>query len=604
MKQILLGILLLFSSVAVAQQNYCGTVTTPQVYQDHLLRIASYNDFKNQRAGKLFVPIFYHLIGKTDKTGLMRMSDILQSHCELNAAYDSSNIYFYIVGFDTIYNDTYFSFANYSTGNDILDLYNQNGVCNIYINNSPAGNCGYAFFPNTRTNDGIFVSKGCHGPKSSTLMHEMGHYLGLPHTFESWGGVEFVNGSNCSSAGDFFCDTPADFLDYRWTCPYTGNETDPNGDLYRTVLDGSLYMSYSNDACQKKFSPMQRNHTYNTLQNERTILLANQPQTIPDNDTVRKLLPLSGDTTLNAKGVLFTWNAVPNATHYIFQIPTTVTNVYIFDTITADTSIFVTKLNPNITYRWRVKAYSFLNTCSEFSALYYFKTAAIKAVPLITENTCTAVNNAAIQLDLTGGIAPYIYYWSNGDTTAVINGLSAGRYYFTVTDATGEVVTGSALIANQGVLSSAIVYSAGTLIANVNGGVLPYSYNWSNGSTSPTTTMTASGTYTLTVTDANACESIATFTYNSIDNSEQNIIEVKIIPNPVDNNISILSQQSIGEVGISIYDIMGNIIWKNEHLPIISDRANFDRPLSISSGIYLIKIKIADKTVHKKLVFK
>lgn len=40
------------------------------------------------------------------------------------------------------------------------------------------------------------------------LPHEMGHFFGLFNTYE--GGDELVNGSNCLTAGDRICDTPAD----------------------------------------------------------------------------------------------------------------------------------------------------------------------------------------------------------------------------------------------------------------------------------------------------------------------------------------------------------------------------------------------------------
>ena len=40
--------------------------------------------------------------------------------------------------------------------------------------------------------------------------HEFGHYFGLEHTFTTKYGVELPDGSNCETAGDRICDTPAD----------------------------------------------------------------------------------------------------------------------------------------------------------------------------------------------------------------------------------------------------------------------------------------------------------------------------------------------------------------------------------------------------------
>jgi hypothetical protein len=62
------------------------------------------------------------------------------------------------------------------------------------------------------------------------------------------------------------------------------------------------------------------------------------------------------------------------------------------------------------------------------------------------------------------------------------------------------------------------------LQANVSGGTGPYSYNWSNGATTSTVTVspTATTTYSLTVTDQNGCPGSATKTVNVVDISGGN----------------------------------------------------------------------------------
>jgi Leucine-rich repeat (LRR) protein len=51
--------------------------------------------------------------------------------------------------------------------------------------------------------------------------------------------------------------------------------------------------------------------------------------------------------------------------------------------------------------------------------------------------TCNNSNDGVAEVVPLGGVAPYTYLWSNGDTTRMIEGLSAGNYIVTVTDAEG-----------------------------------------------------------------------------------------------------------------------------------------------------------------------
>lgn len=84
----------------------------------------------------------------------------------------------------------------------------------------------------------------------------MGHYFNLLHTHDYENGYEYVDGSNCQSAGDFCCDTPADPKLSNSTvninCQYIGNSTDLNGDYY--APDTHNIMSYSRKDCRDNFT--------------------------------------------------------------------------------------------------------------------------------------------------------------------------------------------------------------------------------------------------------------------------------------------------------------------------------------------------------------
>ena len=123
-----------------------------------------------------------------------------------------------------------------------------------------------------------------------------------------------------------------------------------------------------------------------------------------------------------------------------------------------------------------------------------------------------------------GGSPPtYNYAWYQvisgaatpiGQTTAVADNLSAGRYLVKVTDANGiERWSDTTDLIDPAPLRIVLTRtpatchggSNGVISAAVSGGTLAYQYRWSNGSSSATNTGLAAGTYTVDVTDYHGC---------------------------------------------------------------------------------------------------
>ncbi|MBT1698785.1 OmpA family protein [Fulvivirgaceae bacterium PWU4] len=142
-----------------------------------------------------------------------------------------------------------------------------------------------------------------------------------------------------------------------------------------------------------------------------------------------------------------------------------------------------------------------------------------RSVKSITNVSCFGDNSGAIDIVVSGGIGPYAYKWSNAATTQDLDGVPAGKYNVTLTDANNCSTTLDAEITQPTQLSVKIdtvtniaCYGdkKGVIKLSVSGGVQPYIYSWSNGAVTKDIADLPAGNYSVTVTDAKGCFKVAT----------------------------------------------------------------------------------------------
>jgi gliding motility-associated-like protein len=161
-------------------------------------------------------------------------------------------------------------------------------------------------------------------------------------------------------------------------------------------------------------------------------------------------------------------------------------------------------------------------TVSDANGCTVIKTVVIPAsanpVLSITNHTnvnCNGASTGSTGVLVNGGLSPYSYNWSGGQTTASLNAVPAGTYTVTVTDAAGCTAVITDIITQPAPLNLSLASaqqiacfgeSTGAASFSASGGTLPYTWQWSgNSSSSPSATALAAGTYTVTVTDQNSC---------------------------------------------------------------------------------------------------
>ncbi len=216
-----------------------------------------------QAAGLAFtapppISVYVHVINKGSgiANGDVPDSQIDDQISWLNRMYAGSGFSFTRAGTDRTTNATWYTMSPGSAEESQAKAALRRGTAddlNIYTANPGGGLLGWATFPSNYANspkqDGVVIlfsslPGGSAFPydEGDTATHEVGHWLGLYHTFQG--------GCNAKS-GDFVADTPAE-KSPAFGCP-TGRDS-CTGKKFPGLDPVENFMDYTDDACMFQFT--------------------------------------------------------------------------------------------------------------------------------------------------------------------------------------------------------------------------------------------------------------------------------------------------------------------------------------------------------------
>lgn len=237
----------------------CGSYISPErmeaAEKDFQTRLASQGGIAPQ-AVKTF-NVYIHVIKSSTGAGSISSQQIQDQINVLNAAYASSSFAFNLVSVDTTVNDSWYTAGPGTTAQTAMKTALRIGGksdLNMYFNNIGGGLLGYATFPSDYArnpkDDGVVILNsslpgGTAAPYNlgDTATHEVGHWVGLYHTFQ--GGCS----RQASTGGDLVADTPAE-KSSAFGCP-AGRDTCTNIAGADPIYN---FMDYTDDACMNTFT--------------------------------------------------------------------------------------------------------------------------------------------------------------------------------------------------------------------------------------------------------------------------------------------------------------------------------------------------------------
>ena len=155
----------------------------------------------------------FHVVRRSDGSGGFDEAQIPSMMRDLNYGFrDTPFVFVRDPGVIYVDNDTYYNdFPTFSSAFDMLFDHFEPGIMSWYITPNINGAVAGTWIAPASAVRGILMAYFTAGSPANivTPTHEMGHIFQVHHPFLPAFGTECTSGSNCASAGDLVCDTPA-----------------------------------------------------------------------------------------------------------------------------------------------------------------------------------------------------------------------------------------------------------------------------------------------------------------------------------------------------------------------------------------------------------
>ena len=184
-------------------------------------------------------------------------------------------------------------------------------------------------------------------------------------------------------------------------------------------------------------------------------------------------------------------------------------------------------------------------------------------VIVINNVSCFGGSDGKAQALPSGGVEPYTYLWSDGQTTQIAENLLPGSYSVTITDAMGcnseanfgiLQPTQIQITIIETYLASCTDSPDGSATVQAGGGTTPYTYLWGNDETGQTAHFLIAGENSITVTDANNCQENLIFEIGYIQPfEEEEICAVSVNPETGNNTVVWQKTEGVRTVAFNIY---------------------------------------------------